>query len=540
MTAIRNGIPSRFLTDLSVVSRLMGLAGLLLAAAAGWGQQIQLPAGVEQIPRISSKEVMERSAKLDRGVGRLPQKVSTNSAEAQAFYDQGLAYLHSYVWVEAARSFHEALRRDPELAMAELGLAKSYFNAEAMGDAFEHMKKAAVLAAKGKITAKEAKWIEIGQKQWEAIFAAPPESRRKLEEYRAAIDALIAMDPNDAHAWVMRGNAEEARATGRGQGGRVGSIAYYEAALYHDPSNWAANHYLIHSYEGLGQYEKSGENGAKYAAAVSGVPHAQHMYAHVLPRLGKWQEALSQLGKADRLQREYFERGIPPVEEWHHGHNIHLMGSVQLRLGNEREAERLLKEAFDLEVRSLRDGRFTDPWLEYLLLRGRSEEALRAARGAQQRPLALARFIGAARAAEALLSLGRADEARRELEQAKTHLATFQKDVANHPMYPAQPRNWENSLLKPLEAQFALLGPNPQEGEDVLLKLADEYSQETGFDGWVTGLFRLEQLAGVAQRLGRNQLARELLSRIQRIDPSYVPKASVAAVGSPAGSSERP
>ena len=518
---------------------LAGLAGLLAAgaASAAWAQQIGLPAGVEQIPRVSSKEVMERPATLDPGAGRMHQEVSTNSAEAQAFYDQGIAYLHSYVWVDAARSFHEALRRDPELAMAELGLAKAYFNAEAMGDAFEHMKKAALLAAKGNITPKEAKWIEIGQKQWEAIFAAPPESRRKLEEYRAAIDALIAMDPDDAHAWVMRGNAEEARATGRGQGGRVGSIAYYEAALYHDPNHWGANHYLIHSYEGLGQYEKSGENGAKYAAAVSGVPHAQHMYAHVLPRLGKWQEALSQLGKADQLQREYFAKGIPPVEEWHHGHNIHLMGSVQLRLGNEREAERLFQEAFSLEVRSLRDGRFTDPWLEYLLLRGRYEEALRAAREAQQRPLALARFIGAARAAEALLALGRTDEARREHEQAKAHLATFQKDVANHPMYGAQPRNWENSLLKPLEAQFALLGPNPTEGEDALLKLADEYSEETGFDGWVTGLFRLEQLAGVAQRLGRNQLAQALLGRIRKIDPSYVSKVTVAADG---GTGENP
>ncbi len=34
--------------------------------------------------------------------------------EAQAFYDQGLAYLHSYVWIEAARSFNQALRIDPE------------------------------------------------------------------------------------------------------------------------------------------------------------------------------------------------------------------------------------------------------------------------------------------------------------------------------------------------------------------------------------------------------------------------------------------
>lgn len=518
------------------------IAGIVLGTAVRTApaQGIGLPEGVDRIPAISSKEIMERPTTLDPGAGRLHQQVSTNSSEAQAFYDQGLAFLHSYVWVEAARSFHEALRRDHGLAMAELGLAKAYFNAEAMADAFDHMKKAAVLAAQGRVTPKEAKWIEIGQKQWEAIFAAPEESQSKLNAYRRAIDELIAMDPDDAHAWVMAGNASEARATGRGQGGRVASIAYYEAALYHDPGNWAANHYLIHSYEGLGQYEKSGENGAKYAAAVAGVPHAQHMYAHVLPRLGKWQEALSQLGRADDLQREYFARGIPPVEEWHHGHNIHLMGSVQLRLGNDAEAERLLKEAFYLEVRSLRDGRFTDPWLEYLLLRGRNEEALRAAREAQQRPLALARFIGSARAAEALLALGRTEEARGEYEQAKTHMATFRKDVANHPMFGNQPRSWEESLLMPLEAQFALVGPNPQEGEAALLTHADGYLDETGFDGWVTGLFRLEQLAGIAQRVGRPQLARALLDRIHRIDPGYVPKLNVASAAGSASGSGRP
>jgi hypothetical protein len=205
------------------------------------------------------------------------------------------------------------------------------------------------------------------------------------------------------------------------------------------------------------------------------------------------------------------------------------MGSVQLRLGNDAEAERLLKEAFYLEVRSLRDGRFTDPWLEYLLLKGRPEEALSAAREAQQRPLALARFIGSVRAAEALLALNRTEEARKEYEQAKMHMTTFRNDVANHPMFGAQPRSWEESLLKPLEAQFALAGPNPREGEEALIKHADSYLDETGFDGWVTGLFRLEQLAGVAQRAGKPQLARALLERIQKIDPGYVPKLNVAA-----------
>ena len=130
------------------------------------------------------------------------------------------------------------------------------------------------------------------------------------------------------------------------------------------------------------------------------------MYAHVLPRLGKWTEALEQLEKADRLQREYFAAGVAPVEEWHHGHNIHVMGAVQLRMGNYEEVGKLFEEAFHLEVRSLRDGRFTDPWLGYLLMRGRFEEALSAALEAETRPLAVARLTGAARGGGGTLGLG--------------------------------------------------------------------------------------------------------------------------------------
>ena len=51
---------------------------------------------------------------------------ATKIAEAQRFYDQGLAYLHSFVWIEAARSFHQALRHDPNLALAHVGLSYAY------------------------------------------------------------------------------------------------------------------------------------------------------------------------------------------------------------------------------------------------------------------------------------------------------------------------------------------------------------------------------------------------------------------------------
>lgn len=78
--------------------------------------------GTGPVPR----EILERPVALRTGIGTLHQKVSTSSQEAQAFYDQGLAYVHSYVWIEAVRSFHQALRLDPNLATAYLGLTDAY------------------------------------------------------------------------------------------------------------------------------------------------------------------------------------------------------------------------------------------------------------------------------------------------------------------------------------------------------------------------------------------------------------------------------
>src|SRR5436190_6782896 len=71
-------------------------------------------------------ELARRPVPLRKGIGVAHDAVSTTSARAQAFYDQGLAYLHSYVWLEAARSLNQALTIDPKVAMAHAGLAVAY------------------------------------------------------------------------------------------------------------------------------------------------------------------------------------------------------------------------------------------------------------------------------------------------------------------------------------------------------------------------------------------------------------------------------
>ncbi len=57
------------------------------------------------------------------GLGTYKRKVTTNSREAQRYFNQGLAFYHGFNHGEAIRSFQEAARLDPKCAMAHWGIA---------------------------------------------------------------------------------------------------------------------------------------------------------------------------------------------------------------------------------------------------------------------------------------------------------------------------------------------------------------------------------------------------------------------------------
>ena len=61
-------------------------------------------------------EILVRPIDLRSGIGQAHDPIQGISAEAQKYYDQGLSYLHNYVWIDAARSFNQALRIDSPLA----------------------------------------------------------------------------------------------------------------------------------------------------------------------------------------------------------------------------------------------------------------------------------------------------------------------------------------------------------------------------------------------------------------------------------------
>ncbi len=483
--------------------------------------------------------LLERPTSAKGDIGRVHQKISTLSAEAQAFYDQGLTYLHHYVWIEAARSFHQALRLDPACAMCWMGLARAEQGLERPEATAASIERAKALAPGA--SRSEQQFIELRAIQIDAQAAPLSEEKDKHAAYKAALDRALAAYPDDAELWILRGNAEEPGPWGRGQAGGAASIAFYETALLRTPGHLGAHHYLVHSFENIGHHAEAADHGKVYAEASPGVAHAQHMYGHVLPRLGRWQEALAQFEKADAIEEAYARaENLRPGDDWHHLHNLQLLGYTYLRLGRQADAEKTFQRAFDTPARLSYRGAAQASLAEYYLLRGNAKDALVVARALQTPTRTVAaHIVAAAIEGEALIALDRMADARAAAARAAELLAQGKVDLG------ADARDLDRFVapfVRQIDTEIALRGDDATAAEASILKVADELSANPRFDAWGEGLFRLDRIAADARRAGRPALAADIEGKMKKIDPDYAPgsNASVRAAGRIAAGVARP
>src|SRR5688572_26957969 len=94
---------------------------LVLAPSLGCGSDPPRAAAPRTAPSTSAPRA-ERPA-LFEGLGPHTRKVTTKSAEAQRYFDQGLAFLSAFNHDEAERAFAYAAELDPSCAMAHWGIA---------------------------------------------------------------------------------------------------------------------------------------------------------------------------------------------------------------------------------------------------------------------------------------------------------------------------------------------------------------------------------------------------------------------------------
>ncbi|HKY32889.1 MAG TPA: hypothetical protein VJV23_10155 [Candidatus Polarisedimenticolia bacterium] len=452
--------------------------------------------------------LLEREVPLREGTGNARETVSTASAPAQSFYDQGLNYLHGYVWIEAARSFRQALRHDDRLAMAWIGLSRAYSGLEDAAAARAALEEARVRASG---TAHwERRRIELRGMQLDAMARRGDAGMHRA--YRKALDDALAERMDDPELWLLRGNAEEAHPSGRGQRGGSASTAFYHRALEIDPGSAAAHHYLTHSYENIGAIDKALEHGEAYARAAPSIPHAHHMWGHDLRRVGRIDDAIAAFLKADELERAYYEaEGIPAWMDWHHGHNLNLLAGSHLHKGQRARAEALLRKVTALEG-SIEPREFEKKDLPlFLLASERWQEALDAARPLISSRFASTRAAGHALAGHALLGLGRTREAQKELKAAGRAAKV-------------RGEGWSSSArpyVDGLRGEILLHTGKRDEGRAVLIEVERAIRAVPGPDAWAQALFRLEAIGRTARRLGDWELAEHTARQMMEHDPAY-------------------
>jgi len=455
------------------------------------------------------QSILEKPTTLKEGTGKIHDPVTTASPEAQAFYEQGLAYLHSYVWIEAARSFNQALRVDPKMAMAYVGLSRVYSNLNDESSAQTAVAKARELASA--VSGKDRIRIELEAKRLEAVRKGGD----KQQEYRAALENALTADPRNTELMLLLGNASEDDSSGRGQGGSDKSINWYNKVLQLEPDNFAAHHYLIHSYENVGKIDQALVHGEAYERLAPNVPHAHHMYGHDLRRVGRVEEAIQRFQAADDLENAYYKtEGIPREYDWHHPHNLALLAMCYQYLGQMNRAEQLL-----LEVRSkppmqeYQEAQRIE-YAEFLLARSRTEDALRAASNlAENGQWPLGRAIAHTMAGNALLQFGREKDAKKELKLADKEIG--------HTTHRGQYGNIYGKMLRANLLLHSKKEKRRREGRSLASEVVNSSRSAQGPDAWIQALFRLELLNRIARDTNNWDLAATIAKEMQQHDANY-------------------
>jgi tetratricopeptide (TPR) repeat protein len=246
------------------------------------------------------------------------------------------------------------------------------------------------------------------------------------------------------------------------------------------------------------------------------------MYGHVLPRLGRWEEALAQFEKADAIEEAYAKaENLRPGDDWHHLHNLQLLAYTYLRLQRLDDAVRTFRRAFDTPSRLPYRGTPQASLAEFYLLRGQPGEALTVAKALQVDTRTPAtRVVAIVVEGEALLAMGRTGDAREALRRARKSLDEARVALGSQSRY----LDWfVTPYTEQLDTEIALHGKDPAEAEASIRRVAAELSQNPRFDAWGEGLFRLDRIAADARRAGRTQLASDVEAKMKVIDAEYRP-----------------
>ncbi|MGD9902067.1 MAG: hypothetical protein AB7U83_01255 [Vicinamibacterales bacterium] len=218
-------------------------------------------------------------------------------AEAQPEFDRAVALLHSFWFSAAIEAFDAVLARDPACAMADWGIAMSWW-----GNPFGGFRtpqalqagQAAVSAGRARGAATDREQAYLAAVATLFADAAVRDQRSRTLAYEQAMAALSARFADDSEARIFYALAlgQTAPLTDKTYANQLKAAAILEAEFARQPEHPGLAHYIIHSFDVPPLAPRGLAAARRYAAIAPDAPHALHMPSHTFTRLGLWQDSI--------------------------------------------------------------------------------------------------------------------------------------------------------------------------------------------------------------------------------------------------------
>src|SRR5579884_3873021 len=239
---------------------------------------IGLASGVLALRTVKGAEVLQPGNL--RAAGKVDFAVSCVPA-VQSEFERGVALLHSFFYEEARRVFTSVSERDTKCAMAQWGIAMTW---------------------------------------WHPIWTPPTPG--EMSAGKAAIEKAMALNAGTdrERGFITALNVGYATPGDTSLSKQLEAAAILEELWQQNAKHPGVVHYLIHCYDYPALAKRGLPAARSYGSVAPWVPHALHMPSHIFTRLGMWDESIlanQASAEASRAYAAMRHRAATEAEELH-------------------------------------------------------------------------------------------------------------------------------------------------------------------------------------------------------------------------------
>src|SRR5437762_123229 len=310
-----------------------------------------------------------------RAAGKVEFPVSCTPS-VQSEFSRGVALLHSFFYEEARRVFTSVAERDPKCAMAQWGIAMTWWhpiwtppNPDEMRAGKAAIQKAMAISAgtdreREFITALNVYYNTPDGSTAAAVGQSchgPVGPRDRVIAYEKAMRDLRDKFPDDFEAQTFYALA--VLAVGYATPNDTTLSKQLEAAAILEKL-WKQNanhpgvvHYLIHCYDYPVLAQRGLAAARSYDSIAPWVPHALHMPSHIFTRLGMWDESIEANRASAEASRAYAAMRHRDATEAEELHALDYLAYSYLQEAQDTEAKKIVDIAAKVKK--------TNPELEF-------------------------------------------------------------------------------------------------------------------------------------------------------------------------------